>query len=172
MKLGIVMLLAMLPILAQKAPQSYWGNTRSDGRSWCGYSDSTAFHAAADTLSSSETARVTYSDGVMTELIDQVTPESGDWIVIDRYTPTSARFQVRRTILLAQEQLQVVQQGVLDGTTRPVLRTTSVTTSRGKKAKLGQADVPDVPVRNRLSQFGFLRLVERMRSQNLSRLCQ
>jgi hypothetical protein len=85
---------------AQASSKSYWFLSKDDGRTWCGYSDMTEFESEADNLKPNESARVTYSSGKLTELTYQVESESGDWIVIDTYTPLHNEMLLRRANLL------------------------------------------------------------------------
>jgi hypothetical protein len=80
-----------------------------DGHTWCGYRDSAQFKSDADKFTPTDSAIVTYLAGEMTALTFQVTPESEDWIVIDQYAPREIDVVLRRTILLAQAQLKIVQ---------------------------------------------------------------
>jgi hypothetical protein len=53
------------------------------------------------------------TSGKLTEVTDQVEPESGDWIVIDKYTPSNNEVHLRRANLLTQENLEVIQSAVI-----------------------------------------------------------
>lgn len=157
---------------AQASSKSYWLLSRDSGHTWCGYSDMTDFKSEADKLKPTESAIVTYSSGKLTELTYQVEPESGDWIVVDKYTPSDNKVFLRRANLLTQENLQVIQSAVIrDGNAEP-LRVVSVTTLEGKKTKASNVDFPNVPVRTTLARISFMAVVAEMRSQSISKVCR
>lgn len=174
MRTIVAALLSLLPAacIAQNASTSFLVFLRNDGRTWCGYTDTTAFRIASDSVRPTESARVTYSSGKLTQLTYQATSESGDWIVVDSYTPAKSGLRLRRANLLTQEDRKIIQEATISGTRTPHFRTVDVSTLNGLKATLSDVDYPDVPVRYPLTQFPFMRLVKLMRSQSASRLCR
>ncbi len=150
---------------------SYWLLLKGDGRTWCGYRDSAEFKPAAASQKPSESARVTYSSDRLTELTYQIEPESGDWIVVDKYTLTDSAVFLRRANLLAQQNLEIIQQTTIRGGKAEPLRKVSVTTLDGKQAEASNIDFPDVPVRTNLTEMPLMRVVAEMRTRGISRLC-
>jgi hypothetical protein len=158
---------------AQTGSKSYWLLFRDDSHIWCGYSDTTEFRAEADKLTPTESASVTFSSDSLTELTYQTEPESGDWVVVDKYTPSGDEVLLRRANLLTQENLEVIQTAViLRGKAAP-LRTVSVTTLDGTKVEASEnIDFPDVPVRASLAKIPFMAVVAEMRSRSISKICK
>jgi len=139
---------------------------------WCGYTDTTVFKSEANTLKPTESSRVTYSFGKLTELTYQVEPESGDWIVIDKYTPSANEVLLRRANLLTQENLQVIQSTVFrDGNVEP-LHVVSVTTLDGQKTKASNIDFPNVPVKTSLTGIPFMAIVAEMQRRPTAKVCK
>lgn len=157
---------------AQTVPEVYSVLLENDGHTWCAYRDSTEFQAEAANLKPAESARITYSVDKLIELTYQVEAESGDWIVVDTYTPTNGGAVVRRANLFAQEHLQVIQEAVIRGDQAELFRVVSVNTLDGEKAELPTIDFPEVAVRTQLSAAPFVRVVTEMRSRSLRKLCK
>jgi hypothetical protein len=153
-------------------PESYSVLLKDDGQTWCAYKNPTEFQAEATNLKPTESARITYSANKLMELTYQVEAESGDWIVIDKYTPTDGGAVLRRANLLAQEGLQVIQEAVIRGDKADPFRVVSVSTLDGKKAELPTIDFPEVSIRTNLSAAPFVRVVTEMRSQSVGKLCK
>jgi hypothetical protein len=158
--------------VAQSLPEPYSLLLRDDGR-WCAYKDSEEFKSEAANLKPTETARVTYLSGKLIELTYQIEAESGDWIVVDKYTPSNADVVLRRANLMAQENLQVIQETQIHGAMADPFHIVSVATLDGKKAELPpNVDFPAVPIRTNLLAAPFVKVVSEMRSRSLGRLCQ
>lgn len=154
-------------------PEFYSVLLKDDGQTWCAYKNQTEFQAEATNLKPFESARITYSANKLTEFTYQVEAESGDWIVIDKYTPTDGGAVLRRANLLAQEGLQVIQEAVIRGDKADPLRVVSVSTLDGKKAELPPTiDFPEISVRTNLSAAPFVQVVTEMRSQSVGKLCK
>ena len=168
----LVFAVVSLSASAQAGSKSYWLLSRDDGHIWCGYSDMTDFKSEADKLKPTKSARVTYASGKLAELTYQVEPESGDWIVIDKYTPSANKVVLRRANLLTQENLQVIQSAVIRGGKAEPFRVVSVTTLDGKKTKASNIDFPDVPIRTSLARISFMAVVAEMRSRSISKACK
>ena len=140
---------------------------------WCGYSDMAEFQSEASKLKPTESARVTYSSGRLAEVTYQIEPESADWVVVDKYTPSDNEVVLRRANLLAQENLEVIQDAIIRGGKAEPLRTTKVTTLQGKEVEgPRKIDFPDVPVRTSLSKIPFMLVVAEMRNRSLPKLCK
>jgi hypothetical protein len=130
------------------------------------------FKSEADQLKPLESARATYSSGKLTELTYQIESESGDWIVIDKYSLSGNEVLLRRAVLLTQANLQVIQSSVIrDGNPEP-FRIVSVTTLDGKKTTASNIDFPDVPIRIDPAKIDFMAVVAEMRSQSISKACK
>jgi len=142
---------------------TYWFASGPERSAWCGYSSEEAFKADADSQKPTESARVVFSSGKVKEITYQVQPESGDWIVIDKYTSTPDGMILKRANLLAQENLQIIQQSIITGSSVSPFKTESITTLDGKKAKVDKVDYPEVPVRATPSKFPFMGLVKQLR---------
>ncbi|HZF17223.1 MAG TPA: hypothetical protein VE046_14895 [Steroidobacteraceae bacterium] len=119
-----------------------------------------------------ESARITYSSNNLTELTYQIEAESGDWIVVDKYSVLNGEVHLRRANLMAQENLQVIQETVVRGDTVQPFQIVSVTTLDGKKASLQSIDFPAVPVRTNLLAIPFVQVVVEMRSLTVEKLCK
>jgi len=167
-----VLILAVLSCGAQILSRSYWLMLMDDGRTWCGYSEEAEFKSEADKLKPTETARITYSPDRLLELTYQVEPESGDWIVIDKYTPSGDEILLRRASLLTQSNLQVIQDTTIRQGKAEPFRIVNITTLDGKKAETSDIDFPSVPVRTNLSSTPFVALAAEMRSRSLATLCK
>jgi hypothetical protein len=159
--------------VAQSLANSYSALLKDDGHTWCAFKDSAEFSAEAAKLKPAESVRVTYSADRLMEVTLQTEAESGDWIVVDKYTPSKSDAILRRANLMAQENLQVIQETTIHGAKADPFHVVSVTTLDGKKAELSsQLDFPDVPVRTNLLTMPSVKLVTEMRSMSLTRLCK
>jgi hypothetical protein len=146
--------------MSQTSSSTYWFASGPKRLVWCGFTNEAAFKAAAERQNPTESARISISAGALKELTYQVQPESGDWIVIDKYSPTKGGMVLKRANLLAQENLQIIQQARIVGGSAQPFKTENVTTLDGKPAKVGgQIDYPVVPIRTNASQFPFMKLV-------------
>lgn len=165
MKLLLVATLAVaLPDLAfsQVSSGTYWFASGPVRSAWCGYSNEEAFKAGVESQKPTESARVVFSSGKVKELTYQVQPESGDWIVIDKYTSNPDGMALKRANLLAQENLQVIQRSTIKGSTASPFKVESITTLDGKKAKASKVDYPEVPIRTKPSKLPFMKLVKEL----------
>jgi len=157
---------------AQPASESFNLLLKGDGHTWCAYKDPADFKADAASLKPTDSARITYQAGTLAELTYQVEAESGDWIVIDKYTPSNGDILLRRANLMAQQNLQIIQETTVhDGKAGP-FRVVSVTTLDGKKAELSNVDFPGVPVKTDLLSQPFVQVVADMRTRTLTKLCK
>ena len=152
--------------------ESYSLLLKDDRQTWCAYSDEANFQAEVTNLKPIESARITYTADLLVELTYQVEAESGDWIVVDKYTPTDVGSVLRRANLLAQDNLQVIQEGVISGGIVGPFRVVSVSTLDGQKAELTNVDFPEVAVKTDLSATPFIQIVSEMRDRSLGKLCK
>lgn len=151
---------------------SYFLLVKDDGRTWCAYSSKEQFDSDIGDSAPTESARVTYNSDGLEEITYQATPESGDWIVVDKYTMSVDRTVLRRAIILAQRRLQVIQETTISGDAIAPFHIVSTTTLDGKESTASNVELPDVEVKVNLSQFPFMALVKEMRNQSVSKLCR
>jgi hypothetical protein len=158
---------------AQPSSKSYWFLTKPGDHTWCGYSNQFAFEADAAKLRPGESARATYSSGRLAEVTYQVEPESADWIVIDKYTRIGGDLRLRRANLLAQENLEIIEETLIaKGKARP-FRLVRTTTLDGKEVKASHVlDLPSVPVRSTMSAMPFMAVLTEMQSRGIAKLCK
>ena len=83
---------------AQVASTTYWLLLKQDGHTWCGYADMAEFTSDVKNRTPTESARATYASDKLIEVTYQVAPESGDWVVVDKYTPANDQLIGRPTI--------------------------------------------------------------------------
>ena len=155
------------------ASETYSVLLQDDGQTWCAYKNPAEFQTEAAKLKPMETARITYSSNKVSELTHQVEAESGDWVVVDKYTPTESGATLRRANLLAQENLQVIQETIIRGDKAESFRVVSVNTLDGKKADLPpNVDFPEVSVKTNFLIAPFAQVVSEMRKRSLAKLCK
>lgn len=157
---------------AQTPPESYSLFVKDDGRTWCAYKDAAEFTSEVVRLKPTESAAITYSSDKLVELTYQVEAESGDWIVIDKYTASNGEVHLRRANLLTQQNLQIIQETVIHGSHADPFHLVRVTTLDGQKAQLSTTDFPTVPVRTNLPAIAFVKMVAEMRSLSIGKLCK
>jgi hypothetical protein len=158
---------------AHVAPTSYWLLLKDGGHTWCGYTNMDEFTSDVKELNPTESARVTYSSDKLTEVTYQVEPESGDWVVVDKYTPSKDTLILRRANLLAQDNLQVIEETSIHAGKVDPFRIVSTTTLDGKKVEGSPGvDLPPVSVKTGLSAMPFLAVVADMRRQSIPKLCK
>ncbi len=150
----------------------YWLLAQEDGQSWCGYSNITAFKKAVEGQKRSENAEVTYFSGEVIDLTHQVSADNGDWVVIDKYAYAGGRLTLRRTSLLVLQDLEVIQETTIRGSTAAPFRIVSAATLDGKKASGENADYPPVAVQTNLKDFPFLKVSKKMDASSTPVLCE
>jgi hypothetical protein len=148
--------------LSQVSSGTYWFASGPERSSWCGYANEATFKTDVEKQKPTESARVVFSSGRIKEITYQVQPESGDWVVIDKYTANSGGMAIKRATLLEEDNLQIIQQATIKGSKASPFRTESVTTLDGKKAKASKVDYPEVPVMTNPSKFPFMVLVKQL----------
>jgi hypothetical protein len=92
--------------------------------------------------------------------------------VIDKYKFSKEGVLLRRANLLAQENLQIIQEATIRAGQASALHVVSVTTLDGKKAKLSTVDYPAVSVRTDLLSTPFVRVVAELRMKAVAKLCK
>jgi|SRR6185312_9144164 len=157
---------------AQGFARPYWLLSDTQRHEWCGYTDPSAFQAAAVRLKATETAVVTYTLGKITALTHQVGAGDG-WVVIDRYTPERGGLLLQRTSTLSTRDLQVVQRATIHGTQTEPLQRVAVTTLQGQPTSVPEnLSLPSVPVMTDLHRAPYLLLVTQMRHESIPTLCR
>jgi hypothetical protein len=165
--------LAMPIASAQGFARSYWLVADNQRHEWCGYTDPTAFEAAAAKLKATESAIVTYTLGKLTDLTQQLGAANGGWIVIDHYTPSGGALQLQRTSMLSVQNLKVVQTASIRGNHAEPLRTLAVTTLQGQPASApANLSLPTVAVMTDLDSAPYMLLVTQMRHESIPTLCR
>jgi hypothetical protein len=175
--LGATLFVMVLPfgVYAQGAGWTCWVLSKNDGHTWCGYIDNAEFMSEAEKLVGRITARVTCSLGnTITEVAYQVEPESGDWIVIDKYTSSAGELALRRATLLPEPQLVIIQDAIIRGGKVEPFRLVSITKPGGEKVDgdVSTIDLPQVPVRTSLSAIPGMAVASEMRSKSMRSLCK
>ena len=176
MKLVLAMMLAAelsAGVQRHKSSESYSMFLKSDNRTWCGFANVIAFRAATDKAKPTDSARVTYSSGKLTELTYQIEADSGDWIVIDKYTPDINKLSLRRAVLYFQDNVSVVEDAIIIPGIKPEFHIVEVTTLDGKLTTVKpDLDYPDVEPKSSLSEFPFIELARLIRSRSAKMVCR
>lgn len=157
---------------AQPTSESFNVLLKDDGHTWCAFKNQDEFKADAAALKPTDSVRITYQGNALTELTYQVEAESGDWIVIDKYTPSNGDLLLRRANLMAQENLQIIQEATIHDGKAGAFHVVNVTTLDGKKAELSNVEFPAVPVKTDLLGQPFVRVVSEMRTEAVAKLCK
>ena len=171
-EMAAVALLSLVACSAAQSASESFNALLKDGHVWCAYKDVVAFNADATSLKPTESARITYQASKLAELTYQVEAESGDWIVIDKYTSSNDDIILRRANLLVQDNRRIIQEATIHNGKAGVFHLVSVATLDGKKAKLSNADFPVVSVKTDLLHQPFVQAISEMRSRNLEKLCK
>ena len=162
-------------VRAQGFDRSYWLLAKDQGHVWCGYTDPDSFRSAAIAVRPTDSAIVTYSLGELKEITYQVQPASGDWSVVDKYTPSHGRLLLQRVDLLSQQNRRVTQSAVIQGGEAGALHVIDVTTLQGQQATsttTAGLDLPSVPVLTDPSKAPFMLVVTQMRHESVPTLCR
>jgi len=157
---------------AQSVLESFNVLLKDDGRTWCAYRNPDEFKVDVATLRPTDSVRITYQENALVELTYQIEAESGDWIVLDKYTPSNGDLLLKRAVLLAQENLQIIQESVIHEGKLGAFHIVRVTTLDGKNAEMSDVDLPTVPAKTDLLGQPFVQVVMDLRSRSLSKLCK
>jgi hypothetical protein len=158
---------------AQVASTSYWLLLKDNGHTWCGYADTAEFRSDVKNLKPLESARVTFSSDKLMEVTYQLSAESGDWVVVDKYTPSNDRLVLRRANLLQQPPgFEIIEETSIHGGKVEPFHVVSTTTLDGKTVDASNADIPAVSVVTNLSEAPFVAVVTEMRRRSVSKLCK
>ncbi len=142
---------------AHTVSASYWLFLQGDGHTWCRYTDEAKFTSDVKELKPAETVRATYSAAKLVKLTYQVEPGG---------------LTLRRANLLAQQNLQIVEETSIQGGKAKPFRLLSTTTLDGKKAAASTVDLPDVSVRTSFFGTPLLEVVSETERQSVSKLCK
>lgn len=166
--------LASMPLDAGAAETEkvYWLFSQAAGKTWCAYSGSEEYRRAVGVQQPAETARVITFAGDVLELEYQITPVTGDWVVMDKYGYTDGKLMLRRTNLLVLEGLEVVQETTITGAAAAPFRTVSAKTLDGEKTARAPSTYPEVPVRTGWTAFPFLAVARKMEAAGARELCE
>lgn len=169
-----LLLLAVTPFAdrAAETEKVTWLFSQNAGKSWCAYADGEEYRRAVGVQQPAETARVITFMGDVLELEYQITPATGDWVVMDKYAYTDAKLILRRTNLLLTEGLEVVQETTIAGAAAAALRVVSAKTLDGEKTTRAPRAYPDVPVRATWKAFPFLDIARKMNAAGAPELCE
>lgn len=157
---------------AAETEKVYWLLSQNSGKTWCAYSNGDDYKRAVAVQQPAETARVAIFAGEVMELEYQITPASGEWVVMDKYIYTGAKPVLQRTSLLLLEGLEVVQETTIGGATAAPLRVVSIKTLDGEKATRAPRANPDVPVRATWKDFTFLAVARKLESAAAPEICE
>jgi hypothetical protein len=171
---------------AQQAPlvvpsaggSSYWLLSWDD-RTWCGYGDAAAFHAALEKPAESSQATaivtVTYASDSVSKVTYHREPEGGDWELADTYAPSGDSVSLRREISMADfDGLAIVQETSIRGGKADPLRTVGFQTLDGGKPSVdvSKVDVPKAPIFAPLAGAPFIAVAGEMRSKQVAKSCR
>ncbi len=169
-----IVALAALPcaICAQTTSRTYWVLAQQDD-TWCGYANEAAFKSIVDTNPPLESARLTYASHKLKEVTYQANAESGDWIVIDTYTPSDTATHLRRANVFVERQVEVFQDAMIrDGKASPFRIVNVASTDPKREADTVALDYPDMPVRTDLHATPYVAIADEMRARSLTTLCK
>ena len=118
-------------------------------------------------------AKVTYMSGTLREVTYKAQAESGDWIIIDRYTLTDTGTVLRRANVFAGQQVEVVQEAAIRNGKAEPLRADSVASLDPKqKADTVDLDYPDLPVVTNLRRTPYVTLAAFIRRSSVVWACE
>lgn len=160
---------AALPANKGDTEKVTWLFSQNSGKSWCAYTDSAEYRRAVGIQQPAETARLVTFAGDVLELEYQITPASGDWVVMDKYSYTDGKLILRRTNLLLLEGLEIMQEATIGGA---ALRVVSAKTLDGENTTRAPKAYPDVPVRTTWKAFPFLDVARKREAVGTPELCE
>lgn len=169
----LLILLALAPFNAQAAEKEKvtWLFSQNAGKTWCAYANAEDYKHAVGVQQPPETARVVTFGGDVLELEYQITPATGDWVVMDKYGYTAGKMVLNRTNLLLLEGLEVVQETTITGAKAAPLKVVSSTNIDGSKDARTARSYPDVPVRTSWKAFAFLDVARKLEAAGGPELC-
>ncbi|WP_288937495.1 hypothetical protein [uncultured Sphingomonas sp.] len=138
---------------------------------WCGFTSEAAFQDKANKEKPLASARVKLVSGTPSEITYQVQPESGDWVIADRYSFLPGRISLKRATIFAQTGMQVIQRAIIRRGVATRLQLLSVRNVDGSSAGIKDVDVPLVPFKEDASQFHFLPIALALAKRPAMMLC-
>lgn len=158
-------------LCAQSATHTYWAVLRDYGE-WCAYANEARFRSIVDKSPPLESAKVTYVSDTLREVTYQAQAESGDWMVIDRYTLTDTGTVLRRGNVFVGQQVEVVQEATIRNGRAGPFRVTKVASLQPKqKPDTVDLDYPGVPVVTDLNAAPYMTLVTSVRRGSMNSAC-
>jgi hypothetical protein len=142
-----------------------------EDQTWCGYKDEALFQKISGEVQPLESARVVYDSGTISEITHQVQPDSGDWIIIDKYTFQGRETNLRRAFLFAQSGIQVIKEGKATGQKPIHLALLSAKNPDGSSASLNDVYLPTLPINSKPLDFIFVKLADSMKEKGRQKLC-
>lgn len=165
--------LAAMPcaLAAQSTTHTYWAVLRDYGE-WCAYANEARFKSIVGKSPPLESAKVTYVSDTLREVTYQAQAESGDWMVIDRYTLTDTGTVLRRGNVFAEKQVEVVQEATIRNGRAGPFRVTRVASLQSKqKPDTVGLDYPGMPVVTDLNATPYIALVTSVRRGSMNSAC-
>jgi hypothetical protein len=153
-------------------PETYFLLLRNEDFSWCGYANFDEFQYYVSSYKPLESAVVKFDENKIVEIIYQVDAESGDWVVIDKYIPSSDGAVLRRENLFSQENLRVVQEVVIHQGVVGQFHVIEVTKLDGNAVELPVVDFPEVAVTANFEELPFMHVINDMRNNSIVTLCK
>ena len=159
-------------ISAQTAERTYWVLSLQ-GDTLCGNVKEAAFKSIVDTNPPLESARITYAANKLSEVTYQTNAESGDWIVIDKYTLSDTVTHLRRAIVFIGQRVEVFQDATIrHGKASPFRIVKVAPTDPKQPPDTVDLDYPSVTVVTDLHASPYVEIAEEMRSRSRTRLCR
>ena len=165
--------LAAMPcaLSAQSSSHTYWAMLRDDS-TWCGYVNEAKFKSIVNKTPPLESAKVTYVSDTLREVTYQAQGESGDWIVIDRYTLTDTGTVLRRANVFVGQQVKVVQEATIrNGRAGPFRVTDVASLDPRQEADTVGLDYYGLPVVTDLNAAPYMTVVTAIRRGSLVWVC-
>lgn len=143
---------------------------------WCGYKDATEFRTEVENQEPLETAVISLKGGKIANYTHQTNAESGDWLIVDRYTPKRNHTLVRRTIFLSENKITIIKEATIKNHVVSPLRLLSVTRLNDKSTQKilnidPTLDVPDVQIQLNIDNTPAMRLGSYLVAHSNPHLC-
>lgn len=171
LKVAAALALISSPSMAQTSSKTYSFLFDESKNTWCGYTNNAKFQEISGQIQPLESARVIYKAGVLSEITYQVQPESGNWIVIDKYSISPKQTNLRRAFVFAQSGVQVLKEGRITKSGPNRLSLVSAAKPDGSKASVKNLDFPSVAIKGDPAGFIFMKIAESMKNKSLQTLC-
>ena len=165
------LLFGSIPSLGQAAgEQRYWIMLSRENGPWCGYTNESLFKRDMQKVGPTETARIVAAEKKVAKITYQISAESGDWIVLDKYSSTATGFYLSRSFLMSNYDAKVTQDiEILRGDVRRGRQT--ATDLEGKKPKKFDEVLPDIEIAKKLSDFPFYKALQKLLENPVAKVC-